>query len=165
MGRSGVHWHMIGHLQRRKAADAVAAADLIHSVDSLKLAERISRIAGEQARHPVRVLLQVNTSAEGAKGGFPFEGALESLLQVAALPCLAVEGLMTMAPLTDDEHVLHMTFRRLRELGEALSALHPAVGRELSMGMTNDLGIAVAEGSTMVRVGTALFGERSEALI
>lgn len=158
-----VRWHMIGHLQRRKAAQAVAAADLIHSVDSLKLAERLSRVSREAGRESVSVLLQVNTSGEVAKAGFPWEGAGEALIRTAAVPGLSVEGLMTMAPLTDDERVLRTTFSRLRELGALLADQVPGVGRELSMGMTNDLGIAVAEGSTMIRVGTALFGERSEA--
>jgi PLP dependent protein len=116
---------------------------------------------GEPGRDPgFPVLLQVNTSGEGAKGGFRFEGAEDELAEVLELPGLQVRGLMTMAPFTEQEAVLRRTFRRLRELQEALVP-HPRYrGRELSMGMTNDYTIAVEEGSTMVRLGTALFGER-----
>jgi hypothetical protein len=162
VGRAAARWHMIGHLQRRKVPGAVASADLIQSVDSLRLAERISRVAGQSGLESASVLLQVNTSGEEAKAGFPLEGALEALLEAAAVPGLAVRGLMTMAPYTDDERVLRTTFARLREMGVALASHRPGVGRELSMGMTNDLRIAVEEGSTMVRIGTALFGERIE---
>lgn len=152
-------WHFIGHLQSRKAARALAA-DLIHSVDSPKLARRLARSAEEAGRSAVPVLLQVNTSGEESKGGFVAEHAPEALVEIADLAPLRVEGLMTMAPLTDDEAVIRRTFRRLRELLEALRRERPEVGRELSMGMTNDLRIAVEEGSTLVRIGTALFGER-----
>ena len=153
-------WHLIGHLQSRKAARALQAAELIHSVDSLKLAERLSRAADELGLERVPVLLQVNVSGEETKGGFSKADALEGLAQAAEVPRLRVEGLMTMAPLTDDERVLRATFGDLRELLDRLRRVRPEVGAELSMGMTNDLHIAVAEGSTMVRIGTALFGER-----
>ncbi|HSG09887.1 MAG TPA: YggS family pyridoxal phosphate-dependent enzyme [Longimicrobiales bacterium] len=158
----GVHratWHMIGHVQSRKAPRAVQAADLIHSVDSVSLAERISRAAGSGDR-VVRILAQVNTSGEASKSGFQAEAAVEGVLRMAALPNLKVEGLMTMAPLVDDEEVLASAFRRLRETLEVVRGRDPRVGPELSMGMTNDLEIAVRGGSTMVRIGTALFGER-----
>jgi pyridoxal phosphate enzyme (YggS family) len=153
-------WHLIGHLQSRKAARALQAAELIHSLDSLKLAERLSRAAEELELSRVPVLLQVNVSGEETKGGFSGADALELLVQAAEVPRLRVEGLMTMAPLTDDERVLRATFGGLRELLDRLRRVRPEVGAELSMGMTNDLHIAVAEGSTMVRIGTALFGER-----
>jgi pyridoxal phosphate enzyme (YggS family) len=157
-------WHLIGHLQSRKAARALEAAELIHSLDSLKLAERLSRAAEEQGRERVPVLLQVNVSGEETKGGFSGAGALESLVEVAEVPRLRVEGLMTMAPLTEDERVLRATFRGLRALLEALRRARPEVGAALSMGMTNDLRIAVEEGSTMVRIGTALFGDRETSM-
>ena len=156
-------WHLIGHLQSRKAARALAAADLIHSVDSLKLAERISRLAGELGREAIPVLLQVNVSGEDTKGGFERSSAHESLLEVVDLPRLDVRGLMTMAPFTDDERVQREAFAGLQELLQELRRQRPNVGGELSMGMTNDLRAAVAEGSTMVRIGTALFGERETA--
>jgi pyridoxal phosphate enzyme (YggS family) len=162
VGRLGrlARWHLIGHLQGRKAARALAAADLIHSVDSLKLAERLSRGCAEQGRASFPVLVQVNVSAEESKSGFDLDGALDVIPRVLELPGLRVEGLMTMAPFTDEELVLRTTFVRLRELLERLRKDYPRLGAELSMGMTNDLRIAVEEGSTMVRIGTALFGER-----
>jgi hypothetical protein len=153
-------WHLIGHVQGRKAVRALEVADLIHSVDSLKLAERLSRAALDCGRDAVPILLQVNTSGEESKSGFPIEGATDMVAGVVALPGLTVRGLMTMAPLTGDEWILRATFRSLRELLERLRHEHPEVGGELSMGMTNDLRIAVEEGSTMLRIGTALFGER-----
>lgn len=156
---AGVRWHLIGHVQGRKAARALAAADLIHSVDTLRLAGRLSRGAEEAGHGPAAVLLQVNTTGESTKSGFPIEGATEALLEAAELRGIRVEGLMTMAPLTDAETVLREAFRRLRELLNGIRSHDPDIGGELSMGMTNDLRIAVEEGSTMVRVGTALFGE------
>lgn len=158
VGREGVRWHMIGHLQRRKAPRALEVADLIHSVDTLRLAERLSRVADGGA--PAGVLVQVNTSGEDAKSGFSQARAVEAVLAVSELPSLDVRGLMTMAPFVDDEQVLRTTFRRLRETLDEVRRHRPAVGPELSMGMTNDLGLAIEEGSTMVRIGTALFGDR-----
>lgn len=155
----GARWHMIGHVQSRKAKTAAGLADLVHSVDSLKLAEKLSEAAGAAGR-TLAVLVQVNTSGEASKTGLAPEQAEEAVLAAAELPGLAVEGLMTMAPLTDDERVLGRTFARLRQLRDRLSARSSRVGRELSMGMTNDFGVAIREGSTMVRIGTALFGER-----
>jgi PLP dependent protein len=108
----------------------------------------------------VTVLLQVNVSGEETKGGFSGAAALEALVKAAEVPRLRVEGLMTMAPFTDDERVLRSTFGGLRELLVELRRARPEAGAELSMGMTNDLRIAVEEGSTMVRIGTALFGDR-----
>lgn len=159
VGRRAARWHMIGHLQRRWVPRALAASDLIHSVDTLRLAERISRVAGE-ADGDVRILAQVNTSGEGSKSGFDREEAMEQIMRMAELPHLKVEGLMTMAPLVEDQGVIAATFRRLRETLDALRAHATDVGPELSMGMTNDLEIAVREGSTIVRIGTALFGDR-----
>lgn len=162
LGRDGVRWHMVGRLQRRQVGDLLPAADCIHSVDSLRLAERIARLADADA-DPVRVLVQVNTSGEAAKGGFEAEEAVEGVLQVAALDRLQVEGLMTMAPFVDDEQVLRAAFARLRGVLAEVRRHDPEVGSELSMGMSNDLRLAVEEGSTMVRIGTALFGPRPGA--
>lgn len=159
VGRDGVRWHMVGHLQRRKAPRIFGVADVLHSVDSVRLAERLARVR-EDDRPPLRVLFQVNTSGEEAKYGFEEDAALDHILEASALPGLRPEGLMTMAPLTDDEAVLRRTFSRLRELLGEIRRERPDFGEELSMGMTNDLRIAVEEGSTMVRIGTALFGER-----
>jgi PLP dependent protein len=160
LGRAGVTWHMIGTVQSRKAKAAVELADVIHSVDSLKLAEKIAKVA-EGREDPVSVLVQVNTSGEEAKQGLAFDGAEEAVLRIVDQPGLVVEGLMTMAPLTDDERLIGATFARLRDLRDRLRRHTPRVGEQLSMGMTNDLAVAIREGSTMVRIGTALFGERS----
>jgi pyridoxal phosphate enzyme (YggS family) len=158
-GREAATWHMIGHVQGRKARRTAELAHLIHSLDSERLAERLAK-AGTELGADVRVLAQVNTTAEPTKGGFEIDGAVENIHRLAELPGLGVEGLMTMAPLVDDEAVLHAAFRRLREVHESLRRATDRVGPELSMGMTNDLEIAIQEGSTMIRIGTALFGER-----
>ncbi len=154
-----VRWHMIGHVQRRKAGRAARLASLVHSVDSVRLAEKLSRI-GEADGRRVPVLVQVNASGEAAKGGFPAADALDGIRAVAGLAGLRVLGLMTMAPFTADEAALRSTFRRTRALMEAAGAIPGVEGRELSMGMSNDYAVAVEEGSTMVRLGTTLFGER-----
>jgi pyridoxal phosphate enzyme (YggS family) len=159
LGRDAAHWHMVGHVQSRKASRAVAVADLVHSVDSVRLGEKLSR-AAEAANGKVAVLVQVNTSGEEAKHGFNGENALEGLHELLELPGLQISGLMTMAPWTDDERTLRAAFRRLREIHEEAARSTEYSGSELSMGMTNDYPIAVEEGSTMVRIGTALFGER-----
>jgi hypothetical protein len=152
-------WHMIGHVQSRKARSAAELADLVHSLDSLRLAEKLSRVGTERGVD-VAVLAQVNTSGEGSKSGFALETAVEDVHQVAELPGLRVEGLMTMAPFVEDERVLSAAFAGLREAVERLRRVTERVGPELSMGMTNDLHVAIREGSTMIRIGTALFGER-----
>jgi len=153
------HWHMIGHVQRRKAPQLVGIADLVHSIDSVRLAERLSNAAME-AGEIVSVLVQVNTSGEESKAGFPGKGFEEEILRVLTLPGLEVRGLMTMAPFTDDEAPLRRTFEGIRILHEELRAVEGYCGEYLSMGMTNDFEIAIEEGSTMIRIGTALFGKR-----
>jgi hypothetical protein len=160
LGRAGATWHLIGHVQSRKARRAMESADLIHSVDSVRLGERLSRLAAEEGR-TVSVLAQVNTSGEETKSGFAAEDAVERVHALAESPGLDVRGLMTMAPLVDDESMIGATFARLRQVLERLRAVTDGVGTELSMGMTHDLEIAIREGSTMVRIGTALFGERA----
>jgi pyridoxal phosphate enzyme (YggS family) len=155
-----VRWHLIGHLQRNKVRRALPLFDLIQSVDSLRLAEELSREA-ERAEREVNALVQVNASAEAAKGGLPLEGAVEQIGRIAGLPHVHVRGLMTMAPLTDDERVLRKTFAETRALFEASAKAIPAFdATHLSMGMSNDFELAIEEGSTMVRLGTVLFGER-----
>lgn len=159
-GSDGVTWHMIGHIQSRKASRVVGVARLVHSVDSLRLGGKLSRAAVDDGT-VVDVLAQVNTSGEESKGGFDVEDAAEGIHELAELPGLNVRGLMTMAPYVDDEIVLGRAFAGLRRLSERLVSANAGVGPELSMGMTNDLEIAIREGSTMVRIGTALFGERA----
>jgi pyridoxal phosphate enzyme (YggS family) len=159
LGDASATWHLIGHVQGRKARLAIDLADLIHSVDSVRLGERISRMAVEDGG-AVSILAQVNTSGEMSKSGLPVAEAVEGVQALAELPGLRVEGLMTMAPFVDDESVLSKAFASLRKVSEEVRSLTDQVGPELSMGMTNDMEIAIREGSTMVRIGTALFGER-----
>jgi hypothetical protein len=153
-------WHMIGHVQRRKAPRLVGIADLVHSIDSVRLAERLSNAAME-AGEVVSVLVQVNTSGEKSKAGFQGHGLKDEILGVLSLPGVEVRGLMTMAPFTDDEGLLRRTFEGVRILDEELRAVEGYCGDHLSMGMTNDFEIAIEEGSTMIRIGTALFGRRT----
>jgi PLP dependent protein len=154
-----LNWHLIGHLQRNKVRRAVQLCDWIQSVDSLRLAQELSREATRTAV-TLRVLLQVNVSGETTKGGFGGEGAVDGIAEVAALPGMACGGLMTIAPFTDDEAVLRSTFAGTRELRDRCVAAGVPLGRELSMGMSGDYEIAIEEGSTMIRLGTVLFGER-----
>jgi PLP dependent protein len=160
IGRGAVRWHLIGHLQRNKAARAVAIADLVHSLDSLRLAEALSAEA-EKAGIVLPVLVQVNTSGEESKFGLGAEQAVDAAGAMAALPGLRLEGMMTMAPFTDDEAVIRRTFAAARRLCEEAARQVPGFGRALSMGMSNDFEAAVEEGSTLVRVGSTLFGERA----
>lgn len=160
-GMDGVTWHMIGHVQSRKAGRVAETASMVHSVDSLKLAGKLSR-AAEDGGTSLEVLVQVNTSGEDAKYGFSPEEGYDAVLEMAEMPGLSVRGLMTMAPFVDDDGVLSAAFSGLRTLSERLRSASARVGPELSMGMTNDLDIAIREGSTMIRIGTALFGERDQ---
>jgi pyridoxal phosphate enzyme (YggS family) len=153
-------WHLIGHLQRNKARKALTLFDRIHSVDSLRLAETLSAEA-ERAGVTVRGLVQVNISGEASKGGFDAARAAAEIAAITGLPGLSIDGLMTMAPLDADESVLRATFGGTRALLEqCVTDGVPLAGRELSMGMSGDYEIAIEEGSTMVRLGTVLFGER-----
>jgi PLP dependent protein len=160
LGRDAATWHLIGHLQRNKARRAAAVFDLLHSLDSVRLARELSNIGSAEARR-ARVLLQVNTSGEQSKSGFEPDRFFDEAAEVCALPGLQVDGLMTMAPFTDDEAVLRRTFAATRRLAEdAASRIEGFSAAHLSMGMSNDYQIAVEEGSTLVRLGTVLFGAR-----
>jgi pyridoxal phosphate enzyme (YggS family) len=163
LGRSAVEWHLIGHLQRNKVRKALPLFDLIHSIDSERLAQEISAEAARSDRL-VRGLVQVNVSGEETKGGFNatavLEPALDAIARVCELPGLQVLGLMTMAPLTGDDAALRRTFSRARELFDRCRGINRFEAQHLSMGMSNDFESAVEEGSTMVRLGTILFGER-----
>jgi PLP dependent protein len=161
LGRTSARWHFVGRLQRRKAKSVAVLADLVHSVDSLRLAERLSRDAGELLDRPLTLLVQVNTSGEEAKTGVAGPGALEEIAAIAELQGLRVDGLMTMAPFTHDEAVLRSTFRGAADLFDrARAEVDRFHGAHLSMGMSNDFEIAIEEGSTMVRLGTVILGER-----
>ena len=154
-------WHFIGHLQRRKVRSVVGVFDLIHSLDSFELAEEINRRAQETGLKQA-VLLEVNLEGEPSKSGFRPDD-LEGLLpRLGALPHVVVQGLMAIPPPVDEPEQARPYFRRLRELSVGLSGRGiPTVSlKELSMGMSNDYLVAIEEGATMVRVGTALFGAR-----
>ncbi|MEJ2501713.1 MAG: YggS family pyridoxal phosphate-dependent enzyme [Gemmatimonadota bacterium] len=163
VGRDAAEWHMIGHLQRNKARTAVPLFDRIHSIDSLRLARTLSKEA-VRAERVVRGYMQVNVSGEEAKGGFTPDTSVDALGAIGELESVEIHGLMTMAPFTDDEDVLRETFAGTRRLLERLRAEVPDAlyGAELSMGMSNDYEIAIEEGATVVRLGTVLFGERSQ---
>lgn len=150
MLRQELTWHMVGHLQTNKAKTATEIFDIIHSVDSLRLAEILSRSA--QGKLPV--LLQVNVAGEETKSGFAADEVGRAVAEVSRLPHLDVVGLMTMAPFVADPEEVRWVFRRLRELGDSLGLEH------LSMGMTDDFEVAIEEGATLVRIGRAIFGER-----
>lgn len=153
-----VRWHMIGHLQRNKARLAAGRFALIHSLDSVRLADALEQAAA--AKNVVQpVLVEANVAGEAQKSGAPLAEVAGIVRHAANLPHLKLEGLMTMAPLTDDAKVQRNTFRGLRELRESLLTAHCSL-LTLSMGMSNDFEIAVEEGATMVRLGTVLFGER-----
>jgi pyridoxal phosphate enzyme (YggS family) len=154
--------HMIGHLQSRKAEDAAALFDRVHSVDSVKLAQRLSRLTTKS----LPILLEVNVSGEESKYGFdgarPDElfSAVEAIVQ---LPRLQLDGLMTMAPVVADPEQARPVFRALRELRDEIEARYPTIKLpQLSMGMTDDFEVAIEEGATLVRIGRAIFGEREQ---
>lgn len=146
-------WHLVGHLQTNKAREAVALFELIHSVDSIKLAAELNKWA-ERAGKAQAILLEVNTSGETSKFGLKPEDLGAALSEINKLSRLELQGLMTIAPFFEDVDKTRPCFRRLRELRDQAGL------RELSMGMTHDFEIAIEEGATMVRVGTAIFGER-----
>jgi hypothetical protein len=165
-----IYWHMIGHVQSRKARYLTAGFTLLHSLDSVKLAERLSRFLIEQHTE-LDALLEINISGEGSKEGWDAFGWRENatrrtalwddIRQVLALPGIRVRGLMTMAPIVDDPELARPVFAGLRDLRETLAADFPqASWTELSMGMTDDYPVAIDEGATMVRVGRAIFGPR-----
>ncbi len=155
---TGVRWHLIGHLQRNKARVVAGRFDLVHSLDSLELARELDRRSGGGA--PQRVLLQVNVAREAQKSGCALEDAPMLARQIAALEHLRLEGLMTLAPLTDDEDVQRRTFRGLRDLRDRIKEEDGVWLPTLSMGMSDDYASAVLEGATVIRLGTALFGPR-----
>lgn len=153
-------WHMVGHVQSRKAEDVLPWAAMVHSVESEKLAHRLSRACVEAGR-TLAVLLEVNISGEASKYGLS-PGSVEAAAQsVAALPGLRLEGLMTMAPVVPDPEEARPVFAGLREIRDALARRRPELDlHHLSMGMTDDFEVAIEEGATLVRIGRAIFGER-----
>ena len=159
VGRDRARWHLIGHLQRNKAGRAVQLFDRVHSVDSAALAEALSRsAAGTGGSLPV--LVEVNVSGEATKFGVAPEGLEPLLGRIAALPGLRLDGLMTVGPLVERAEDVRADFARLRELRDRAEQRLGLALPELSMGMSGDFEVAVEEGSTMVRVGSAIFGSR-----
>jgi pyridoxal phosphate enzyme (YggS family) len=162
VGRHQVRWHLVGHLQANKARRAVNLFDVIHSLDSIDLARRLDRLCGEEGRKSLAVLIQVDLGHEETKSGID-ETALPQLVEeMRALNRLDCVGLMTLPPFFENPEDSRPFFRRLRELRDELGAQGVFGDRkgELSMGMTHDFAVAIEEGATMVRIGTAIFGER-----
>jgi PLP dependent protein len=146
----GPTWHLIGHLQSNKIKTALELFQIIHSIDSVELAENLNR----RAARKTGVLLEVNISGEATKNGFPESALKAAMAAISPLPNLEIQGLMTVAPMVKDPEEVRPVFRRLRSLNEFLGL------KQLSMGMTDDFEIAIEEGATLVRIGRAIFGER-----
>lgn len=157
-----VEWHFIGHLQSNKVKGLPGQVKMIHTVDRLSLAVEINRQWGEKTGGPCDILLQVNISGEGTKSGTTSDASIGLLKEMASLPYLRIRGLMTMPPFFDNPEEARPYFRQLRQLSERIVAEEiPGVEmRELSMGMSGDFEVAIEEGATLVRIGTAVFGER-----
>jgi pyridoxal phosphate enzyme (YggS family) len=162
---SDIRWHMVGHIQSRKAKDVAPHFFMVHSIDRVKIAQRLDRFAAESGRI-LPVLIECNTSGEASKTGWSawqkddWPGALEDIQTILEHKNLAVRGLMTMAPWVADPAILHSTFQGLRAFRDFLEEKLLTDLPELSMGMTDDYEIAIEEGSTIVRVGRAIFGPR-----
>ncbi len=154
-----VRWHLVGHLQKNKAKKAVEIIDVIHSVDSAAIGQRIDRLAAEQDKVQ-SVLVQVDLAGEETKHGLPEDQLLPTLEQLDKCSHLSVDGLMVLPPFFDDAEEVRPYFRRLRELSSE-GQQRGLLGSELSMGMSHDFEVAIEEGATLVRVGTALFGPRA----
>ena len=153
-------WHLVGHLQTNKAKTAVQLCATIHSVDSTRVAQAISRHASELGKR-VSILLEVNVSGEASKFGLREDEVRGVVAEVAALPGVSLDGLMTVAPLVEEPEAVRPVFRRLRTLRDTLRDAFPGLLLpQLSMGMTGDFEVAIQEGATMVRIGRAIFGER-----
>ena len=157
-----LRWHMIGHLQSNKCRDAVRVFQMIESVDSLALAEEIAKCSDKQAK-TMPILLEVNVAGESSKFGYPPAQLLAELAQINALRKIEIHGLMTIAPWTPEPEKVRPIFRQLRELKGKCEDILGAPLPHLSMGMSGDFEIAIEEGATLVRLGTALFGARSMA--
>ena len=163
LGRSDVEWHLIGPLQRNKVRYVFDLFDMMHSLDRLELAEEINRRAERLGRR-LPVLLEVNVGGEASKSGWTPDGLLSDVRQLATMPNIQVRGLMTIPPPTPQPHEARPFFRQLRQLRDRLAqeGYDGMTFDELSMGMTADYEVAIEEGATLVRVGTAIFGPRPE---
>ena len=158
---SNLRWHFVGHLQKNKIRHALPLFELFHGVDSLALAQEMNRIAAEDGGHS-RVLLEVNVAGEGTKFGFKAETLRTEMEPLLELPRLSIEGLMCIPPLADEAESSRNYFAQLRELRDSIEKEFDVKFPHLSMGMTQDFWIAIEEGATLVRVGTAIFGERPQ---
>jgi pyridoxal phosphate enzyme (YggS family) len=159
---SALRWHFVGRLQKNKIRHALPLFELFHSLDSLSLARDMNRIAEEEGLHP-RVLLEVNVAGEGSKIGFAPDALRAEMEALLALPRLTIEGLMTIPPFTAEAEESRPYFVALRELRDRFAAQFQIALPQLSMGMSGDFAIAIEEGATLVRVGTAIFGKRTPA--
>jgi hypothetical protein len=162
IGRRNARWHLIGHLQSNKARKAVKLFDVIHSLHSVELAQRLNRVCEESDRQELPVLVQVDLAGEKTKTGVPEENLNELIETIKTLARLRLIGLMTLPPFFEDSELVRPFFKRLRDLRDKLKeqgAFQNARG-ELSMGMSHDFEIAIEEGATFVRIGTSIFGER-----
>ena len=157
-----LRWQMIGHLQTNKCRDAVTLFSMIESVDSLSLAREINK-CGDKFAKTMPILLEVNVAGESSKFGCSPENLLAEISQINALPRIEIHGLMTIAPFTPDPEKVRPVFRRLRELKEQCERILGAPLPHLSMGMSGDFAVAIEEGATIIRIGSALFGARSAA--
>jgi pyridoxal phosphate enzyme (YggS family) len=157
---SSLRWHFVGHLQKNKVRQALPLFEMIHSVDSLALAQDINRIAEEEGLYP-RVLLEVNVAGEGSKFGFAPDDLCKQMEALLTLSRLSIEGLMCIPPPAGEEEDSRKFFVQVRELRDSLQKEFNIKLPQLSMGMTQDFPIGIDEGATLVRVGTAIFGERS----
>jgi pyridoxal phosphate enzyme (YggS family) len=162
LAAAGLRWHLVGHLQSNKARRAAALFDDVQSIDSVELGRRLARAAAESSR-TLHGLVQVDLAGEETKFGLPEAELLPALEALRGLPHLQIDGLMLLPPLFDEPEGSRPYFRRLRLLAEAARAAGLLEGGELSMGMSHDFEVAIEEGATVVRVGTALFGERGAA--
>lgn len=152
-------WHFIGHLQSNKIRKALPAFTLIHGVDNLELAQQINRIAGEMGL-TAKILLEINVSGESSKFGFFPADLRENLEGLLCLPNIRINGLMTMAPYSEDPETARPVFSKLRILRDELAAKTGQALRELSMGMSGDFEVGIEEGATIVRIGSSIFGHR-----
>lgn len=159
---AGLEWHFIGHLQKNKVRQALPLFSLLHSIDSLQLAQAVDRIAGETSKKAA-VLLEINIAGETTKHGFTPDELRKEFAGLSKLRGIRISGLMTMAPYSDDPEDARPVFRALRKLRDGLQQEHGVSLPELSMGMSGDFEPAIEEGSTLVRVGTAIFGSRPTA--
>jgi len=159
---SAARWHFVGRLQKNKVRHALPLFELFHSVDSLELARDMNRIAEEEGLHP-RVLLEVNVAGEGSKIGFAPDSLRSQMEALLELPRLVIEGLMTIPPIAPEAETSRKYFVALRELRNQFAAQFEVELPQLSMGMSGDFAVAIEEGATLVRVGTAIFGKRTPA--